>query len=127
MERLAIAGRRESPVEAASGGDVEAYLGKVEWHRHEDGRGRLYRFGVIELTDRAGQQYVFGSGAGYRLVVLFGGDGPGRAYAFRAGDGKSRDFLSSHYVAEKLGEALSERDVVEFTQELGRVLRRPAG
>jgi len=136
MERDRSQGHRgaRAPTEAIRLGEkepsheVEAYQGRIEWHRYADGQGRLYRFGLIELTDQAGKHFLYGANKGYRLVVLLDANNIGQAYAFREGDGQDNDFLTWPYVAEKLGRALPlERDAREFTRRLGELLKRPTG
>ena len=112
--------------EQAGDDEVEVYQGAIEWHKYSDSRGRLYRFGLIELTDKAGRQFVWGSHSGYRLVVLFDGANIGQAYAFREGKGQDDDYLSPGYVQEKLERALYfQQDVLAFTQKLAGLLGRP--
>lgn len=107
-------------------GDVEAYQGRIEWHRYTDGKGRLFRFGLIELSDKAGKHFVGGANGKYKLVVVLDMNGIGHAYPFKVGDGKDNDYLSPEYVYEKLGRALYFRqDVLTFTQRLAQLLNRP--
>lgn len=106
--------------------EVEYYPGNIEWHRLRDGNGRLFRLGLIELTDRAGERFLSGANSRYKLVVLLDINGIGQAYPFKVGNGEDQDYLSPEYVHEKLGRALyGKRDVLSFTEKLGLLLRRP--
>lgn len=127
-ERIAL----ETPGEAGRLGEeqpateIESYQGEIEWHKYTDRWGRIFRFGLVELTDRAGQQFVRGSDSGYRLVIVFGPSNIGQAYAFRRGDSQKSDYLAPSYVQEKLQRALHfPEDALVFTKKLARLLERP--
>ncbi len=107
--------------------EIETYPGQIEWYRFADGNGRLYRLGLIELTDLAGQRFLGGADSRYRLAVLLDVNGIGHAYPFKMGNnGEADDYLAPEYVHEKLGKALYFRqDVLNFTQALARLLNRP--
>lgn len=106
--------------------EIEAYPGQIEWYSVADGQGQRYRFGFVELTDRAGQRFWGGANRSYRVVVLLDGKGIGYAYPFRVGNGQNGDYLSPEYVGEKLGSALPfRRDVRSFTRILALLLNRP--
>lgn len=117
------------PPEAVATGpdpEVESYPGQIEWYRLADGNGRLYRFGLIELTDTAGKRFWGGANRGHKLVILLDGYGIGHAYPFRVGKDQDNDFLALEYVQEKLGQALKLRqEVMFFTRTLGILLGRP--
>jgi hypothetical protein len=115
----------EAPVKFTNN-EVESYPGQIEWHRFADGNGRLYRLGLIELTDLAGQRFLGGANNHYRLAVLLDVNGVGQAYPFRMGGDHGGDYLSPQYVHEKLGKALYfKQDTITFTQALARLLNRP--
>lgn len=115
-----------SDVEGNGRDELERYQGSIEWHKYADGRGRTYRFGLLELTDRAGREFLGGCHGRYRLVVLFDGSNIGQAYAFKLGNGGDNDYLSPDYVEEKLGRALYLRqDALTFTGKLAEILGRP--
>ena len=106
--------------------ETETYPGQIEWHRFADGKGRLYRLGLIELTDLAGQRFLGGADHHYRLAILLDVNGVGCAYPFKVGNGQAHDYLAPEYVHEKLGRALYfKQDTITFTQALGRLLNRP--
>jgi len=107
--------------------EQEVYQGEIAWHRLSDGRGRLFRFALVELSERAGRRFLGGADARYKLVVLLDGYGRGHAYAFATGGEGSGDYLAPLYVQEKLGGALtSPQDVLTFTRALARLLARPS-
>lgn len=104
--------------------EVETYSGRIVWHKYRNGGGRVYRFGLIELNQPAGEHFVGGSNEQYQLVVLFDARNVGHAYAFKQGG--EGDYLSPRYVSEKLGQAFYfEGEAAEFTRKLGSVLGRP--
>jgi hypothetical protein len=106
--------------------EIESYPGQIEWFRFADGNGRLYRLGLIELSDLAGQRYLGGANSHYKLAVLLDVNGVGQAYPFRMGGDHGGDYLSPEYVHEKLGKALYfKKDVLTFTQALASLLDRP--
>jgi fido (protein-threonine AMPylation protein) len=114
----------EAPV-AFTNTETETYPGQIEWHRFADGNGRLYRLGLIELTDLAGERFLGGANSHYRLAVLLDVNGVGQAYPFKLGNGKDTDYLAPEYVHEKLGKALYfKQDTITFTQALARLLNR---
>jgi hypothetical protein len=106
--------------------EVENYPGQIEWYRLADSKGRLYRIGLIELTDLAGQRFLGGANSDYRLAILLDVNGVGQAYPFRMGGNHGGEYLSPEYVHEKLGKALYfKKDVLTFTHALARLLNRP--
>lgn len=118
-----------SPPEAAEvrlNPEVEVYSGYIEWYRFADGGGRLYRFGLVELSEVAGRRFWSGANGGYKLVIVLDDSGIGHAYPFKVGKGGDGDYLAPEYVQEKLGQALcSRREVLSFTRTLGILLGRP--
>jgi fido (protein-threonine AMPylation protein) len=106
--------------------EVEAYRGEIEWHRFADGGGRLFRFGLVELSEEAGKRFLGGANDQYKLVLLQDVNGVSIAYPFKVGNGGSNDYLAPEYVYEKLGKALYfQKDTLEFTKKLGELLGRP--
>lgn len=106
--------------------EVESYPGQIEWYRFADGNGRLYRLGLIELTDLAGRRFLGGANSHYRLVVLLDARGVGQAYPFKLGGEHEGGYLASEYVYEKLGQAVSgQRDARNVTRAIATLLHRP--
>lgn len=113
------------PGEGFSVPEVEAYPGQIEWHRFAAGDGRLYRLGLIELSDLAGRRFLGGANSHYRLVVLLDARGIGQAYPFCMGGQHDGGYLALEYVQEKLGRALfNRRDAFNFTRALAALLER---